>query len=131
MRETIGRRVKQSLTAISVIGLGFLLGILTIRKTMIFHNARNSMQVSWRSMNDEQGGDYNLTWEYGSYTVNATQYDTDEWVVRYGEDGNNPSELYSRGIFTREDALIEAKACMRDLTMEHVSQSEESLVDKE
>lgn len=82
------------------------------------------MKLTWSKQPDSD--ETELTWTLGSLVVNAVQYDTGEWVIRYGEGEGEPTELYSRSVFTREAALREAKACMRDLTEEFIEDRKET-----
>lgn len=82
------------------------------------------MKLTWNQTPDSD--EMEITWTLGSLAVNAAQYDTGEWVIRYGESGQEPTELYSRNVFTREDAMREAKACMRDLTAQFVEDRKET-----
>lgn len=65
---------------------------------------------------DDDRGSSEVTWRSGSYVVTATQFEDGEWIIRYGTDGASATELYSRGVYTPEEADLEVQACMDDLT---------------
>jgi hypothetical protein len=53
-----------------------------------------------------------MSWSHAGNSVVATLYDNGEWQVFYGTDGAEPTNLFMKNIYSKQEAYVTIGACI-------------------
>jgi hypothetical protein len=73
------------------------------------------MDEQWNKIEGGPPDRVEQTREYDGLCVTAVKYDTGEWKVWYGTDGEEPTELYKEDLYRNDVVMRQANACMNEI----------------